>query len=142
MIWLKLAVTLTIYHLVVKIESSAVLDLYNAEHFKKRVFKWLRINTLNFLGMDLNDNLRQQLIDKVKGKSAYIVCQLRFRDDFTPDSDDILVGDYTAEGDETIMALALLYAMQRNITFMFAVLKAAQTMTDPAAQALLQNVLK
>lgn len=50
MIWLKLAVTLTIYHLVVKIESSAVLDLYNAEHFKKRVSNPLISNKLAFYG--------------------------------------------------------------------------------------------
>ena len=34
--------------LIVKIESSGYMDLYNAELFKKRVFKGFRINVLNF----------------------------------------------------------------------------------------------
>lgn len=92
--------------------------------------------------MHLNDALMRQLLAQVEGKSTYIVCQVRFRDSIPPDSDDILVGDYQAEGDEQIMTIALLYAMQRDIKFMFAVMKAAKTMSDPDAQALLQSVLK
>lgn len=92
--------------------------------------------------MELNNELKKQLLGKVTGKSAYIVCQIKFKSDITIESSEVLTGDYEVEGDEQIMTFALLYAMQRDVNFMLAVLAAARVMLDPVARIMAENVMK